>query len=66
MPGLNGLELQSRLNDWGYRIPTIFITAFSDEGKRLQALEGGALAYLIKPFEGADLVTRIKDVMQRH
>ena len=66
MPGLNGLELQSRLNDWGYRIPTIFITAFSDEGKRSQALEAGALAYLIKPFEGADLVTRIKDVMQRH
>ena len=66
MPGLNGLELQSHLIASGHQIPTIFITAFSDEAKRSQALEAGALAYLIKPFEGADLVTCINDAMQRH
>jgi CRP/FNR family nitrogen fixation transcriptional regulator len=55
MPGLNGLELQSRLVAEGHQVPIIFITAFSDENARAQALKAGALCYLVKPFEEADL-----------
>ena len=59
MSGLNGLELQSRLITDGHQVPIIFITAFNDENARAQALKAGALGYLVKPFEEADLLTAI-------
>jgi FixJ family two-component response regulator len=59
MPGLNGLDLQSRLITDGHQVPIIFITAFNDENARAQALKAGALGYLVKPFEEADLLTAI-------
>src|ERR1700724_2882047 len=65
MPGLNGLELQQRLGASGYQIPIIFITALNDENARAQALKAGALAYLVKPFEEADLLNAINLVLQR-
>jgi FixJ family two-component response regulator len=36
MPGMSGLELQSRLNSDGCLIPTVFITAHGDEKMRLK------------------------------
>jgi FixJ family two-component response regulator len=65
MPGLNGLELQSRLVAEGHRVPIIFITAFNDENARAQALQAGALGYLVKPFEEADLLNGINLALQR-
>ena len=66
MPGLNGLELQSRLVSGGHQVPIVFITAFSDESARDQALEAGALGYLVKPFEETDLLNAINLALQRH
>lgn len=65
MPGLNGLELQSRLLAEGHQIPTIFITAFSNENARARALKAGALAYLVKPFEETDLLNSINAALQQ-
>jgi len=65
MPGLNGLELQSRLMTDGHQVPIIFITAFNDENARAQALKAGALGYLVKPFEEADLLTAINVALRR-
>jgi FixJ family two-component response regulator len=65
MPGLNGLELQSRLITDGQQVPIIFITAFNDENARAQALKAGALGYLVKPFEEADLLTAINVALRR-
>jgi FixJ family two-component response regulator len=65
MPGLNGLELQSRLVAEGHQVPIIFITAFDDENARAQALKAGALCYLVKPFEEADLLNSINLALQR-
>jgi FixJ family two-component response regulator len=65
MPGLNGLELQSRLITDGHQVPIIFITAFNDESARAQALGAGALGYLVKPFEEADLLTAINVALRR-
>jgi FixJ family two-component response regulator len=59
MPGLNGLELQSRLISEGHQVPIIFITAFYDDNARAQALKAGALAYLVKPFDEVDLLNCI-------
>jgi FixJ family two-component response regulator len=65
MPGLNGLELQSRLVAERYQIPIVFITAYNDENAREQALRAGAVGYLVKPFEEADLLTGINLALQR-
>src|SRR6266481_237249 len=51
MPGMSGLELQSKLNTDHCPIPTIFITAHGDEKMRLQALRAGAVEFMAKPFD---------------
>src|ERR1044072_9491379 len=43
MPGLSGLDLQSRLRSAGYSIPVIFVTAYPSEAHRSRAIERGAL-----------------------
>jgi FixJ family two-component response regulator len=56
MPGLGGLDLQSDLIDRGVRLPTIFITAFPEEGTRDRALKAGAVGFLDKPFSEESLL----------
>jgi FixJ family two-component response regulator len=60
MPGMSGLELQSKLNSDHCPIPTIFITAHGDESMRMQAMRGGAVKFLTKPFDGDTLLEAIR------
>jgi FixJ family two-component response regulator len=60
MPGLNGLELQRLLTDQGRIVPIIFITSFPDERVRRQAIEGGAICYLAKPYRVEELLECIR------
>jgi FixJ family two-component response regulator len=60
LPGLSGLDLQSRLNKDHHRIPTIFITAHGDEKLRLQALRAGAVEFLTKPFDDTALLEQVR------
>jgi FixJ family two-component response regulator len=60
MPGVSGLELQSRLNATRQRIPIIFITAHGDEDMRLQALRAGAVEFLAKPFDDVQLLDSVR------
>jgi FixJ family two-component response regulator len=65
MPGMSGLELQARLNAEHCRIPTIFITAHGDEEMRFQALRGGAVEFLPKPFDDEVLVESVRAALER-
>ncbi|HKV63899.1 MAG TPA: response regulator [Candidatus Acidoferrum sp.] len=60
MPGMSGLELQSKLNSDHCRIPTIFITAHGDENMRLQAMRGGAVKFLSKAFDSEILLEAVR------
>jgi FixJ family two-component response regulator len=60
MPGMSGLELQSKLNSDNCPIPTIFITAHGDEKMRMQAMRGGAVKFLAKPFDGETLLEAVR------
>jgi FixJ family two-component response regulator len=51
MPNMSGIELQDRLSKLGFEIPIIFITAYPDEAVRQRAMDAGAVAFLLKPFE---------------
>ena len=63
MPGMNGLQLHSKLLASGGRVPVIFITAFPDERVRKQALKAGAVCYLSKPFDGETLLSCIRSAL---
>ena len=64
MPGMSGLDLQAKLNAEQCPIPIIFITAHGDEEMRLQAMRGGAVKFLAKPFDGAILLESVRVALQ--
>ena len=65
MPGMSGLDLQTKLNADQCPIPIIFITAHGDEKMRLQAMRGGAVKFLPKPFDGAILLEGVRAALGR-
>lgn len=60
LPGMSGLELQSKLNVERHRIPTIFITAHGDDQVRAHALRAGAVEVLKKPFDDETLLQSVR------
>jgi FixJ family two-component response regulator len=60
MPGMSGLDLQSRLNSERCSIPTIFITAHGDTNMRMQAIRAGAVEFLTKPFSDDVLLEHVR------
>jgi len=65
MPGLNGLELQEKLQAQGYRTPIILITAYPNENHRRRAMSAGAIGFLSKPFEEQSLLECLTIAMKR-
>jgi FixJ family two-component response regulator len=65
MPGMSGLDLQAKLNAEHCPIPIIFITAHGDEQLRLQAMRGGAVKFLAKPFDDAILLESVRVALER-
>ena len=65
LPGMSGVELQSRLILDGHRIPIIFITAFPEEAIRARVLRDGALGYLSKPLQEQSLITCLNQALKR-
>lgn len=59
LPGMSGVELQSRLNLDGYYTPVVFITAFPEEAIRARVLQDGAICYLSKPLQEQTLLAFI-------
>ena len=59
MPGMSGLELQSKLNAERCRLPIIFITAHGDARMRVQAMRNGAVEFLTKPFDNVVLLETV-------
>lgn len=62
MPGMNGLEALSHMNGEKLR-PTIVLTAFSEARIVDKAVELGAKAYIVKPFQATSLLPAIRLAM---
>ena len=59
LPGKSGLDLQRELAAADMRIPIIFITGYGDIPMTVQAMKGGAIEFLSKPFRDQDLIDAI-------
>jgi len=56
MSGMDGIELQRRARLVRPELPIIFISAHRDDDIRQQALDGGAVDFMFKPFDAAGLL----------
>jgi len=64
MPGMNGIELQRRIRLERPELPVIFISAHQDDEARERALDEGAIRFLYKPFDGAELLRTIEAALK--
>src|SRR5271166_1123807 len=65
MPGRSGLELQRDLAAANRQLPIIFITAHGDIQMSVQAMKGGAIEFLTKPFRDQELLDAIQVGLSR-
>lgn len=65
LPDLSGLQVQQALNDRGALLPIVFVTGHGGVPESVQAIKGGALDFLEKPFRQADLLERIEAAFAR-
>jgi FixJ family two-component response regulator len=60
LPGQSGLDLQRELARSKRKLPIIFITGHGDIPMSVQAMKGGAIEFLTKPFRDQDLLDAIQ------
>jgi FixJ family two-component response regulator len=65
MPGLSGLDLQSRLMEMGLDLPIVFMTGHGDIPMAVQAMKAGAVEILTKPFRDQDMLDAIQQALAR-
>ena len=65
MPGMDGYELCSAIREYYGEFPILMLTAKSDIRDKVKGFETGADDYLTKPFEGEELVLRVKALLKR-
>ncbi len=60
LPGQSGLDFQRELAAANRELPIIFITGHGDIPMSVQAMKGGAIEFLTKPFRDQDLIDAIQ------
>ena len=60
MAELDGLELQRRLTHLGLLVPIVFLTGHGDIPMSVQAMKAGAVDFLTKPVNDADLLRAVR------
>jgi FixJ family two-component response regulator len=65
MPGLDGLQLQHKLQTSTHGIPIIFITGHGDIPSSVTAMKAGAVDFFAKPFNAEDLLKAIREAIER-
>ncbi|EJM58798.1 response regulator with CheY-like receiver domain and winged-helix DNA-binding domain [Pseudomonas sp. GM49] len=65
LPGKGGLDVLDSIRGRNNPVPLLIITARDSLDDRLRGLDGGADDYLLKPFEMAELLARMRAVLRR-
>jgi two-component system, OmpR family, manganese sensing response regulator len=65
LPGLSGIELCRKLRHSGKNTPVLMLTAKDLSLNKVQGLDAGADDYMIKPFDTAELLARVRALLRR-
>jgi len=60
LPGVSGVEFQEMMTKAGIRIPVIFMTAHGDVPMVRKVMKAGAVEFLTKPFQKAELLQAVE------
>src|SRR5579872_681456 len=66
MSDMNGLALQSRLQELGSTLPILFLTGYADVRTSVRAIKAGADDFLTKPVKSDELLRAIGQALARH
>ena len=64
MPGTSGLEVQARLNEVSPDTKVIVVTAKETPAIRAAAMEGGAFAFVLKPFDHEAFLSLVRQALR--
>jgi FixJ family two-component response regulator len=65
LPGVSGLDFQTRLAEAGIHIPIVFMTGHGDIPMSVRAMKAGAIDFLIKPFRDQDMLDAVTKALER-
>ena len=65
LPGTNGIALLDDVPELA-ELPVIFISGYGNENTIVQALDAGAVDYIVKPFSTSELTARIRATLRTH
>ncbi|MEM9905224.1 MAG: response regulator transcription factor [Cyanobacteria bacterium P01_D01_bin.44] len=65
LPRLDGIQLCQRLRSRGYGLPVLMLTARDTSHDKVQGLDAGADAYMVKPFDLSELLAQIRALLRR-
>jgi len=64
MPGRGGLEVLAALKDEGSKVKTLVVSMYAEDQYAIRCLRAGAMGYLNKAAEPAELIHAIRTLMQ--
>jgi FixJ family two-component response regulator len=65
LPGISGLDFQSRRDGFGVHLPIVLITGHSDVPMSVRAMKAGAIDFLPKPFRDQDMIEAVMAAIER-
>jgi DNA-binding response OmpR family regulator len=66
LPGLNGFDVCRKIRETKAGVPILMLTALGTTDDKVDGFDAGADDYLVKPFEFAELLARIKALLKRY
>jgi FixJ family two-component response regulator len=64
LPGMTGVELLEHLAAMGSTLPAVIITGRNDLQMRMRAMQAGAIAYILKPLDGQELLQALQEALE--
>jgi FixJ family two-component response regulator len=65
LPGISGLDFQSRRDGFGVHLPIVLMTGHGDVPMSVRAMKAGAVDFLPKPFRDQDIIDAITAAIER-
>ncbi len=65
MPNMGGMDLFAELQTIDPSLPVLFLTAYGTIPDAVRAVKAGAVDYLVKPFDGRELVKKLNDIIAK-